>query len=145
MSGSARAARWAVGLVGAVMMATAAAADATVTTIPADQLDGLLNKGVTVVDVRRPDEWRSTGVVAGSRLITAFDAQGRPNPSFVAAVKEAAGKDEPIALICRTGNRSGIAATELIERAGFSRVYNVAGGITAWMSAGKPVQSCPSC
>ena len=52
------------------------------------------------------------------------------NPHFVGQVKRLAGTNHttrPIVLICRSGNRSNEAGEEL-ERAGFTRVYNVRHG-----------------
>lgn len=39
-----------------------------------------LDEGVTIVDIRRPDEWAETGVVEGSHRITAFEEDGQPQP-----------------------------------------------------------------
>ena len=44
-------------------------------------------------------------------------------------------KDEPVALICLTSHRSPIAAEQLIK-AGFTRVYNVKGGMMEWRQLG---------
>ena len=43
-------------------------------------------------------------------------------------------KDEPIALICLTAHRSPLAAQKL-EKAGFTKVYNIKGGMMAWKKA----------
>jgi len=42
-----------------------------------EQLKTLLEQGVPMYDIRRPEEWRQTGVVAGSRLLTFVDAGAR--------------------------------------------------------------------
>lgn len=47
-------------------------------------------------------------------------------------------KNQPIAVMCRSGRRSAKAA-EILEEAGFSRVSNVSGGIMAWENAGLAV------
>lgn len=44
-------------------------------------------------------------------------------------------KTTPIYAFCRSGRRSDIAADRL-RSAGYTRVYNVAGGIVAWKAAG---------
>ena len=44
-------------------------------------------------------------------------------------------KDEPIFLLCRSGNRSMSAAREL-EAIGFSDLYNVEGGMIDWIEKG---------
>lgn len=48
------------------------------TNIDNAQLKSLVEQGVPLYDVRRPDEWRQSGVVAGSRKLTFVDASGRP-------------------------------------------------------------------
>ena len=40
----------------------------------------LLQQGAAIIDVRRSDEWRLTGIVAGSQLLTFFDDQGNSQP-----------------------------------------------------------------
>jgi len=44
----------------------------------------------------------------------------------------------PIAVHCKSGYRSSIAAS-LLLRAGFRQVVNVTGGFDAWKAAGLPV------
>ena len=41
------------------------------------RLSFLLEQQVTIVDIRRPEEWATTGVVAGSLLLTFYDEQGK--------------------------------------------------------------------
>lgn len=47
-------------------------------------------------------------------------------------------KDATIIAICRSGNRSGVAA-DMLRRAGYSDVLNLRGGIIAWARAGLPI------
>lgn len=101
-------------------------------------LKSLLEQGVPLYDVRRPEEWRQTGVVAGSRLLTYVDAAGRPNPQLLPRLTGEVAKDAPIALICRTGNRTDALARELAAQ-GYTRIYNVRDGITRWIGEGNPV------
>jgi rhodanese-related sulfurtransferase len=102
-------------------------------------LESLLTQGVPLYDVRRPDEWRQTGVVEGSRKLTFVDANGRLQPGFLDTLTREVGKDEPVVLICRTGNRTDVLARHLVEKMGYSRVYNVRDGITRWIGDGRPV------
>lgn len=83
------------------------------------------------VDVRQPDEWAATGVPAGARLISLAQFEQRA-PAELA-------KDKPVYVICNSGNRSRVAAEALI-RLGYSQVYNVNGGLQAWLQAGLPVE-----
>lgn len=129
-------------LSGMPMVATALE---NIQTINTDELARLAAQGVTVIDVRRSDEWQSTGVVPGSRLITAYEANGMLDPAFVAAVNAAAPKDRPVVLICRSGNRSHKAAELMTHELGYTQVYDVAGGMLAWQGEGRPTTPCPHC
>lgn len=48
--------------------------------------------------------------------------------------------DKPVIVYCRSGNRSVSAAGKL-KKKGFSRVYNLAGGILAWQKEKLPLES----
>lgn len=102
-------------------------------------LERLIDQGIPVVDIRRPEEWRETGVVAGSERLTFVDELGRVKPGFLERLTSEIEKDEPVVLICRTGNRTDVLARHLVENLGYNRVYNVRDGITAWIGEGRPV------
>jgi len=104
-----------------------------------DQLKALLAQGVPIYDIRRPEEWRSTGVVEGSRKLTFVDAGGRSNPEFLPRFTAEVGKGDPVVLICRTGSRTDKLARELMEKQGYTQVYNVRHGITGWIAGNNPV------
>ena len=109
------------------------------TNVDDDQLKTLINQGVPLYDIRRPEEWRETGVVEGSRKLTFVDAGGRPNPEFLPRFTAEVGKDDPVVLICRTGSRTDKLARELMEKQGYTQVYNVRHGITGWIAGNNPV------
>lgn len=104
-----------------------------------NELKALLQRGVTLVDIRRPEEWKQTGVVAGSHKITMFDQQGRIAPDFQQKFMAITEPDKPVALICRTGNRTRAAGRLLSEHLGYKHIYNVERGITDWIRQGNPV------
>jgi rhodanese-related sulfurtransferase len=106
-------------------------------------LKALIEQGVPVYDVRRPEEWRETGVVAGSRPLTFVDARGRPAPDFLPRFSAEIAKDAPVVVICRTGNRTDVLARELATRLGYTKIYNVRDGIAGWLRAGNPVVRLP--
>jgi hydroxyacylglutathione hydrolase len=81
-----------------------------------------------IADVRRPAEWEE-GHVAGAL----------PLPlNQIATVIGQLDPVRPIAVHCKSGYRSSIAAS-LLLRAGFRQVVNVTGGFDAWKAAGLPV------
>lgn len=51
-------------------------------------------------------------------------------------------KNEPVYIICQTGNRSKKAAG-ILKEAGFNNVLNVTGGTVAWQAAGLPMETKP--
>jgi len=48
--------------------------------IKSADLPELLQRGASIVDVRRLEEWQLTGIVEGSQLLTFFDEQGNSQP-----------------------------------------------------------------
>lgn len=136
---------------GAVMMVSAIfAGQAVAQSTPVPRLDAAatqraLDEGAVVIDVRRPEEWRSTGVLPGSLLITAYDQGGQLVPGFLEAVRARTNVGDRVVLICRSGTRSEKAAQLLMTQAGYRDVSNADGGIVAWVGAGRPVTPCPSC
>lgn len=105
-----------------------------------DALAQQMAAGVPVVDIRRPEEWRQTGVVKGSHLLTAFDERGAVVPDFPAAFQEHFDPEEPVVLICRTGSRTAVLARALAEQLQYKQVAHVTDGITRWIAAGQPVE-----
>jgi hydroxyacylglutathione hydrolase len=73
----------------------------------------------TIIDVRAGNEFEE-GHVEGAQNI------------FLGLLPESdlPGKDEPIALICLTGDRSTVAAS-VLEQRGFTNLYNISGGMLA--------------
>ena len=94
----------------------------------------------TLIDVRSPFEWRTTGIAEGATGITLQDRD------FLDQVLSAVGGDKtrPVALICQSGNRSLVAQRQL-QAAGFETVYNVTGGTLDWQAQGLPTEDCRRC
>ncbi|MEI7431241.1 MAG: rhodanese-like domain-containing protein [Betaproteobacteria bacterium] len=104
------------------------------------ELVRLSASGVKVIDVRTEGEWRSTGVVAGSKLMSFFDQAGRSNPpQWLDGVKKQVAPGQPVILICRSGSRSMAAAKFLSEQSGYKMVYNVSKGLNGWLGEGRSV------
>jgi rhodanese-related sulfurtransferase len=117
-------------------------ARAEIVNIDSDELKALITRGTPVVDLRTAGEWRQTGVVKGSQLITLFDEQGRADPvAWSRQVDKVAATDKPVILICRSGNRSDTAAQYLEKTGHKGTVYNVKAGIAGWIREGQAVVS----
>ncbi|CAA6805459.1 MAG: Rhodanese [uncultured Thiotrichaceae bacterium] len=102
------------------------------------ELQVLMDKNVTLVDIRRPEEW-SLGVIPGSKKVTFFMKDGSINPELIPQLKRVAPTDKPVALICRTGNRTQVGSLMIKTQLGYPTVYNVEKGITHWYSEGRAI------
>ena len=103
------------------------------------ELQAKLDQGVTLIDIRLPEEWQQTGVVEGSIKLTAFDNQGRFLQSFLDGLQDTVKPDEEVLLICRTGNRTASLSQWLATEGGYDNVVNVQKGITDWIAEGRTV------
>ncbi|MBI2308033.1 MAG: rhodanese-like domain-containing protein [Rhodocyclales bacterium] len=124
-------------LVGAALVSLAARAE--VIDIDNAELARLAAAGVPVIDIRTEGEWKESGIVAGSKLITLFDEKGRADPAWLERVKGVAQPDQPVIVICRSGNRTRAASQLLSQQAGYRTVYNVKAGIRAWAGENRPL------
>lgn len=84
-----------------------------------------------ILDVRTPVEFYS-GYIPGAKLIPVQQLADRI--SEVNAFKE---KD--VFVYCRSGNRS-IVASEILEKNGFKRIYNLSSGIKGWLKQGYDIK-----
>lgn len=109
------------------------------TNIDNQELQQLLRKGAILVDIRLPEEWRQTGVIKRSKLMTFFTKQGRLDSHFLPRFTKF-NKNKPVILICRTGSRTKAASKYIAKQLGFTKVYNVKNGIYGWLKENLPVQ-----
>jgi rhodanese-related sulfurtransferase len=95
---------------------------------------------VTLVDIRRPDEWALTGVGEGAVPINMLDRD------FIEQVSAQVGGDhsKPVALICARGVRSRKMSVRL-QQAGFTNIIDVPEGMlgsgagAGWIKRGLPL------
>lgn len=71
-----------------------------------------------LIDVRSPGEW-AQGKIASSNLISVADSK------FVEQASKL-DKTKPVFVYCAVGGRSS-KASEILEKAGFTKVYNLSG------------------
>jgi len=86
--------------------------------------------GVQIVDVREPAEFNDAlGHIAGAQLL--------PLSTLTTAL-DRLDRQRPVVAVCRSGARSAQAAV-LLQKAGFTDVANLAGGMLRWRAQGLPV------
>ncbi len=84
---------------------------------------------VTVIDVRDPAEWEDTHIPGVANI---------PLGHLTDRLQEIP-SDRPVVLHCHEGSRSAIGASLLYAR-GFDNVFNLKGGIRAWINDGNFVE-----
>lgn len=104
--------------------------------------NALLGSDITIVDIRSEREWRETGVVPGSVLLTFFSSDRSYDlVGFMDKLSRHVREDEEIALLCRSGNRSAKVA-HLLAEGGYTSIINITGGIHS-AAGGKGVELVP--
>jgi rhodanese-related sulfurtransferase len=109
-----------------------AQAKTRVSEISADAAEQAICEADVVVDVREADEYGAghiPGAVHMSRGMLEFKFSA--NPALQA-------RDLRVVLYCKTSGRAALAASALLDM-GYLNVQSIAGGIDAWLAAGKPV------
>ncbi len=89
------------------------------------------NSGVRLIDVREDDEWR-TGHAAGAEHL----GKGIIERDIEATVPD---KATEVILYCGGGYRSALAA-DVLQGMGYTNVWSMAGGWSAWKDSGAPVE-----
>ena len=97
-----------------------------------ERIAGSRSAQIQVIDVREPQEFSDTlGHIRGARSLP------------LSQLSERAGEldqNRPVVTVCRSGARSA-QATVLLQKAGFSEVANLAGGMLRWRAEALPVDA----
>jgi sulfur dioxygenase len=85
-----------------------------------------------VIDVRGADEFVGPlSHIAGAKLLPLGELETWASELAI---------DRPLLVVCRSGNRSGIAC-QMLAKLGIPGAINLVGGMIAWNEAGLPVES----
>ena len=124
----------------ALFFLCALGAQAEVVNIDNAELARLAANGAALIDIRTAPEWKETGVISSSKLLTFFDDKGRVDaPVWLEQLKSLTKPGQAVVLICRSGNRSRTAAQFLSQQTGYKTVYNATGGMNTWSREGRSV------
>ena len=96
-------------------------------------VEKMIDDNVVMIDVRREDEWKRTGLIRNSHLITFFDDFG--DYDIDAWMKEfeklVTSKEQTFVLICAHANRTRNIGNFLIEQ-GYENTAHLFGGMALW-------------
>lgn len=132
---------------GAALSAAAGLALAVPDMTAPDAAAAVADGKITLIDIRTPPEWKETGVAHGAQMLNMLHPQGAPGFTNALLEKLNGDKNAPIALICRTGNRT-TQVQRYLQSVGFTNVYNVKEGMAGsnagpgWIKRGLPLDSC---
>jgi rhodanese-related sulfurtransferase len=99
-------------------------------------------KKIILIDIRTPDEWKETGVAEGAHKLDMTDPLFLPKLAKITGNK----RTQPVALICRTANRTRVVQSFLLQN-GHTNIVNVEGGMVGnsadkgWIKHGLKVNS----
>lgn len=115
------------------------------TVTPEQLLDMQQHKNALVVDIRTEAEWQASGIIANSQKLESFDQQGKfDQDKWLSALEKLkSSPDQPVILVCRSGNRSGNVGAFLTEKMDMKNVYHLQNGLQSWIKSGHPVS--PNC
>ena len=122
-----------------LLLSSLALADSS--TLSTQQVQEAIKKGTTIIDIRRPEEWKQYGIIEGSHKITFFDAVGNYDVNawmaqFAQVVKD---RNQPVILVCAHANRTKVVGKFLDEQVKMKNVYDLEGGINyGWIDKGLP-------
>ena len=98
---------------------------------PLESAGLMANEMAVIIDVRTEKEWKGKHI-SGATLIPINELKGR-----LSELDQY--KDKQIIMHCAVGGRSK-QAVEILQKAGFSDVLNMSGGIVAWEKEGLPLE-----
>lgn len=101
-------------------------------------------KKALILDIRTPEEWKATGIIPNSHPLQFFDKKGNNDPDkWLAEVKKLqADKDQPIVLVCRSGNRSSMVGKLLTQKLKMNNIHHLSNGMSHWLKSSQPVEKC---
>ena len=100
--------------------------------IPVDQAEQAIREADVLIDVREADEYHAghlPGAIHASRGLLEFKLSSTP------ALES---RDLKVVVYCKTSGRAALAACAMQDM-GYLQVQSIAGGLDAWVAAGKPV------
>jgi rhodanese-related sulfurtransferase len=103
------------------------------------EAEAAVREGGVIIDTRSHEQRVAGGVIPGSIRVHRNVLEWRVDPSSGWYDERLEPFDGPVIVMCHEGYSSSLAAATL-QRLGFSRATDLAGGFEAWAAAGLPVE-----
>ncbi len=104
------------------------------------ELKQLIEKGIPVVDVRTEEEWKKTGIIKNSFLVSMINKKGRYSfQDWSQRFSKIKLKNNSVILMCAVGGRSYYLAKTMNGKEKNIKIYNVQKGILNWIINHNPI------
>ena len=105
------------------------------------ELSNLIEKEIKIIDVRTQNEWKSTGIIKGSFLVSLLNK----NKKFIfedwyEMFNIKFGSNKSIIFICASGVRSNYISHLVKKKKPDLIIYNLKNGINYWIRSGYKIQ-----
>ena len=114
--------------------------NAEVIDIDNSELKNLIEKDINIIDVRTQNEWKSTGIIEGSILISLLDKKNKfIFENWYEDFKKKISKNESVIFVCALGVRSKFISNLVNKKKPDLKIYNLKKGINNWIRSGNKI------
>ena len=114
--------------------------NAEVIDIDNSDLKNLIAKGINIIDVRTQNEWKSTGIIKGSILISLLDKKNKfIFENWYEDFNKKISKNESVIFVCALGVRSKFISNLVNKKKPDLKIYNLKKGINNWIRSGNKI------
>ena len=104
------------------------------------ELSNLIEKEIKIVDVRTQNEWKSTGIIKGSILISLLDKKNKfIFENWYEDFNKKISKNESVILVCAFGVRSKYISNLIKQKKPDLKIFNLKKGINGWIRSGNKI------
>ena len=114
--------------------------NAEVIDIDNSELKNLIEKDINIIDVRTENEWKSTGIIKGSKLISLLDKNNKfIFENWYEDFTKKISKNESVIFVCALGVRSKFISNLINKKKPDLKIYNLKKGINNWIRSGNKI------